>query len=204
PLISNMNWLDIIIIVCLAGGLIKSLFDGFIKQVISFLALVAGIFFAGRLAFPLKEFLSEFFTENILSSQLLLILSYIGAFLLIIIAINIIGHLISIVIKSTPAKPLNMLLGGLFGFALWILSLSILMNVITFFDKDYMVISKQTQDNSVFYSKVRAVIPTFYPFIKDYFNPRDKENPEPDDELIVRDSQLSTFNFELNNYVRRF
>ena len=45
-----MNWLDITL-VCLAGlGFVKGLFDGFIKQVVSLLALVLAIYFCGQIA----------------------------------------------------------------------------------------------------------------------------------------------------------
>ena len=45
-----MNWLDITLL-CLAGvGFVKGLFDGFVKQVASLIALAVGIYFCGEAA----------------------------------------------------------------------------------------------------------------------------------------------------------
>ena len=52
-----MNWLDIVIL-CLAGiGFVKGLFDGFIKQVVSLIALLFAIFFCGEVADWLKDYI---------------------------------------------------------------------------------------------------------------------------------------------------
>ncbi|MDL2223726.1 CvpA family protein [Bacteroidales bacterium OttesenSCG-928-M06] len=195
-----MNWLDIVIIICLAGGLLKGLFDGFVKQVISFLALIVGIVFAKHLAFPVNDFLSRFFTEEIISPPILMIISYILAFILIVLAVNLVGNLISMVIKATPIRPLNMLLGAFFGFALWALTLSIIINGIAYFDKDSELISKQTQERSVLYTRMKDVIPVVYPLIKDYWKAIDKEKAKADKGLIVGDYQ-QFINFQFNNDV---
>jgi len=165
-----MNWLDLVIIICLSIGLIKGLFDGFIKQVVSFLALVVAIFFAGKMAIPMRSFLLNYLSADSFSTQILTGICYLLAFALIILIIVFVGKLIDIAIKMTPAKPLNMLLGGVFGFFIWILSLSILLNIFSSFDSHSQVISKQTQEKSVFYLKVKEVVPTVYPFLKRYFD----------------------------------
>lgn len=170
-----MNWLDILIIVCIAIGLIKGLFDGLIKQVVSFLALIAGIFFAGHVGIVIKSYLSVLLTPDIISPYILTVLSYLFAFVLIILIITLLGNLLSMAIKLTPAKPLNMILGGILGFSLWVLIVSIGINIFTFLDKDSQYLSKQTKEKSVFYSKVKRVVPTMYPYIKNYINIMDVE-----------------------------
>ncbi|MDR0866065.1 MAG: CvpA family protein [Candidatus Symbiothrix sp.] len=164
-----MNWLDLIIIVCIAIGLIKGLFDGFIKQVVSFIALVAAIFFAGQLAKFMRDALLQFDFFASLSSGVFSAVCYILAFSLIIIAIVLLGRVVEVAIKMTPARVLNLLLGGLFGALIWLFSLSILFNILFVFDSQSRLISKQTQEKSLFYEEVKAVVPTVYPFIKEYF-----------------------------------
>ena len=164
-----MNWLDIVIIVCIAAGLIMGLFDGFVKQVVSFIALIAAIFFAGKIAIPMRSFFWNLAADSI-SPELLTGLCYLLAFIVIIIAISLVGRLIDVAIKMTPAKPLNMLLGGLFGLFIWVFSLSILFNIFAALDNNSQIISKQTQEKSVFYKQVKEVVPMAYPFIRKYFN----------------------------------
>jgi membrane protein required for colicin V production len=96
-------------------------------------------------------------------------LCYIFAFVLIILVIVFLGKIVNIAIKMTPAKFLNILLGGLFGALVWIFSLSIVFNLLYIFDSQSMLISRQTQSRSILYDGVKAVVPTVYPFMKEYF-----------------------------------
>ncbi|GHT46654.1 hypothetical protein FACS189440_05150 [Bacteroidia bacterium] len=164
-----MNWLDLVIVVCVAIGLIKGLFDGFIKQVVSFIALVAAIFFAGQIAVPVRTFLTNHVSSDTVSPQILHGFCYITAFVIIIFIIVLLGKVVDIAIKMTPAKPLNVLLGGLFGIGIWLLSLSILFNIFAVFDSKSTIIPKHVQEKSVFYHRVKDLVPTLYPVWKTYF-----------------------------------
>ncbi|MDR2085608.1 MAG: CvpA family protein [Dysgonamonadaceae bacterium] len=164
-----MNWLDIVIIVCIAIGLIKGLFEGFIKQAVSFLALIAAIFFSGQLAVFLRNFSRQLDVFSSMNQALLSAICYIFAFVLIIIVIVLLGRIVHIAIKMTPAKWLNVLLGGLFGALIWLFSLSIVFNLLYIFDFQSGIIKKETQEKSIFYENVKSVVPTVYPFIREYF-----------------------------------
>ena len=166
-----MNWLDIIIIVCLAIGLIKGLKDGLIKQAVSLIALVIAIIFAGQVSVPVQVFLMQHITGDAVSPQIITAICYIIAFVLIIVIIHLIGKLVSFAIKLTPAKPLNILLGGLFGIFIWTLSLSILFNLLAVFDSGSIIISKQLQEQSALYYPIRQVLPMIYPVWKQLFLP---------------------------------
>jgi membrane protein required for colicin V production len=164
-----VSWLDTGIIICVLIGFIKGLFDGFIKQVVSFLALLAAIFFAGQFARFMRDWLLHFDAFSSMNPGIFSAVCYILAFVLIIIVIVLLGKIVNIAIKMTPAKLLNTLLGGLFGALVWIFSLSIVLNLLSAFDSQSWLISKQTQSKSILYDGVKAVVPTVYPFIKEYF-----------------------------------
>ncbi|MDR2057507.1 MAG: CvpA family protein [Dysgonamonadaceae bacterium] len=164
-----MCWLDIVIIICIAFGLIKGLKDGFVKQIVSFLALICAIFFAGQLAQLMREALLRFGFFSSMSSGIFTGICYILAFSLIIIAIVLLGKIVDIAIKMTPVKILNILLGGIFGALIWVFSLSIVFNLLQVFDFQSQLIKKQTQEKSIFYENVKNVVPTVYPFLKEYF-----------------------------------
>ena len=160
-----MNWLDLTIVVCITIGLVKGLFDGFIKQAVSFMALIAAIFFAGQLAGWTRSLLRGIEFLGGLDPGILTAVCYILSFALIIIAIVFLGRIVDIAIKMTPAKFLNYLLGSLFGMLMGVVSLSILINVLEAFD----VVPAQVRNQSVLYGNVREVVPTIYPIIKEYF-----------------------------------
>jgi len=166
-----MNWLDIVIIVCIAIGLVKGLFDGFIKQVVSLLALIIAILFAGIIAEPIRNFLlDQPSIVNAMPEYVLTGICYILAFTIIILVICGIGKLVEVAIKITPAKTLNYILGGFFGALSWIIALSLAFNLLTVFDPDYKIISKQTRKESVLFNTVNSMVPTLYPYIKNYLN----------------------------------
>jgi membrane protein required for colicin V production len=73
------------------------------------------------------------------------------------------------IINYTPAEALNKIFGALFGAFMWIISLSILLNILAVFDSKSVLISKQTQEESVYYEKVREVLPSVFPYIKEFF-----------------------------------
>ncbi|GHT76529.1 hypothetical protein AGMMS50262_14960 [Bacteroidia bacterium] len=162
-------WLDIVIVICVAFGLIKGLRDGFVKQLMSFIALVAAIFFAGKIAVPFRSFVLHFLTGNDVSIQIVSGLCYLLSFILIILLITLLGKLVCLAIKLTPARPLDILLGSFFGMSIWILSLSILFNLFSAFDVNGTIISKNTQAKSIFYERVKKVVPTIYPIMRNYF-----------------------------------
>ena len=164
-----MNWLDIVIIVCPATGLLKGLKDGFIKQAVSLVALIIAIIFAGKISVPVRIFLMQHIIGDAISPQIITALCYIIAFVLIIVIIHLAGKLVNFAIKLTPAKPLNILLGGLFGVFIWTLSLSIVLNLFAVFDSGSTIISKQAQDQSTLYYPIRGILPMILPVWKQLF-----------------------------------
>ncbi|MDR2805444.1 MAG: CvpA family protein [Dysgonamonadaceae bacterium] len=164
-----MNWLDLVIVVCLLIGLIKGLFDGLIKQVVSLAALILAVVFAGQISVPVRNFLLQHVTGNSVSPQIIAALCYIIAFVLIILAIYLLGKIVDFAIKLTPAKPLNLLLGGLFGVFIWALSLSILFNLFAIFDSSSTILPKQAQEKSKLYGPVKTILPAVTPVWKRLF-----------------------------------
>jgi len=162
-----MNWLDLLILICVAAGLIKGLFVGAIKQVISVVALLAAIFCSGKVAVPLQEYLLNCSSVTQMCSERFIYWgSYILAFVIIIFLFHWLGILLHSAIKMTPVGGLNHLLGGLLGGFKWVIFLSLLFVLLTTFDPNYKIINEQTRQESVLFDKIHAVVPAIYPFIK--------------------------------------
>ena len=99
-----MNWLDITLL-CLAGiGFVKGLFDGVIKQVVSLIALLVGIFFGTKAALWLRGYILAlgWFPE-----QGVTVLSYVAGFLLIVGVILLAGEILTRVVGATPLSVLT-------------------------------------------------------------------------------------------------
>lgn len=155
-----MNWLDITLL-CLAGiGFAKGLFDGIIKQVVSLIALVAGIFFCARAAGWLRGYilsLGWFPPEGVT------ILSYVAGFLLIVGLLMLAGEVVHRVIGATPLSVVNHVVGGFFGLAIITLFVSLAFNMLEVVDQGGVLISRQTKVESRFYYSVKEILPTIFP-----------------------------------------
>lgn len=155
-----MNWVDLVVWICLGTGLAKGLSDGLIKQLVSFISLILAIVFSGMVAGILRSFVDLQVHDAIY---------YIAAFILIITVFALLTNVIDKIIKFTPVGILNRLAGGVFGVLIWLLCLSFALNILSVFDSKSMVIHKETQEKSSTYNSVKNVLPIAYPYIKKFF-----------------------------------
>ena len=154
-----MNWLDIVL-VCLAGiGFVKGLFDGVIKQVVSLIALLVGIFFCTKAALWLRGYILAlgWFPE-----QGVTVLSYVAGFLLIVGVILLAGEILTRVVGATPLSVLNHLAGGVLGLCFMMAFISLLLNGMEMIDKGSVLIPRGAKVESRFYNSVKEIIPTIY------------------------------------------
>jgi len=165
-----MNWLDIVIIVCIIIGVVHGLVTGIIKQVIFLVSLIAAIILSGAIAvgihhWALTHFPDEpaWFTPGIQN-----VVYYALAFILIISLFALAAKFVDKVINYTPAGMINKLFGALFGGLMWTLCLSVLLNFSAVFDTQSQLIPKPIKENSVFYERIKMIFPTVFPYIKDF------------------------------------
>ncbi|WP_278945080.1 CvpA family protein [Parabacteroides johnsonii] len=154
-----MNWLDITLL-CLAGiGFVKGLFDGVIKQVVSLIALLVGIFFCTKAALWLRGYILAlgWFPE-----QGVTVLSYVAGFLLIVGVILLAGEILTRVVGATPLSVLNHLVGGVLGLCFMMAFISLLLNGMEMIDKGSVLIPRGAKVESRFYNSVKEIIPTIY------------------------------------------
>ncbi|MCD7931575.1 MAG: CvpA family protein [Tannerellaceae bacterium] len=155
----NTNWLDIILL-CLAGiGLLKGLFDGFIKQVVSLIALFAAIFLCGKVAGWLSEYIIQlgWFTPGSIT-----VVSYVFAFLLIVTILVVAGKIVHRIIGATPLSLFNHLAGGLFGILVVVLFSSLILNILDTVERYLNIIPAEVKIESKLYYPVKEVIPKIY------------------------------------------
>jgi membrane protein required for colicin V production len=165
-----MNWLDIVICICLLVGIIKGLFDGLVKQLISLIALFLAIVFSGTIAGIIRNFVdTHFHWEFTLSTGVINAIYFVIAFIVIISLFALLAHLVDKLISYTPVGALNKLAGAAFGLVLWLLCLSFLLNILFVFDTKSKIISKETQEKSVTYEYIKDTLPAVYPHIKEFF-----------------------------------
>ena len=155
-----MNWLDIVILCLIGAGLIKGLFDGMIKQAVSVVALIIGIYLCSGVAKWLIGYLQqlEWFPQH-----LALWTSYILGFCLIVGIILFVGRIVSRLIDATPLSIFNHLIGGVAGVILMVLMISFLLNLIEILDPQSTIISQEIKVESRLYYAAKNIIPSVFP-----------------------------------------
>jgi membrane protein required for colicin V production len=165
-----MNWLDVVLLICLASGFVKGLFDGLVKQIVSLVALVLAFVFSGTLAGLIRHTIEvRLHWETSLSPATMHAIYYIVAFIAIVSLFGLLAKFVNRVINYTPVGTLNRLGGGAFGLIICLLCLSFILNILDAFDRESKVIHKETQEKSVTYAPVKMALPIVYPYIREFF-----------------------------------
>ncbi len=157
-----MNWLDIIIILILAGGLASGYKNGFVGELASLAGLVLGIWGAVKFSWWTADLLEGFG----LTFSMMPIISFIVTFLIITIIMQIIGGIISSFLKAISLNWINKLAGivaGVFKAAIFV---SVILLILDAVSERHPLIPKTTRSNSIFYEPVSEIVPTLLPFLK--------------------------------------
>lgn len=155
-----MNWLDIALMCLAAIGFVKGLFDGVVKQVVSLIALLAGIYFCAEAAGWVKGYILR---TGWFPPEGVTVLSYVLGFLLIVGLLMLAGEVVHRVIGATPLGALNHIAGAFFGLLVVTLFTSLLLNVLEPVDRGGVWISRETKIESRLYYPVKEILPTIFP-----------------------------------------
>ncbi len=157
-----MNWLDIVILLILAGGLASGFKNGFVGELASLAGLVLGIWGAVKFSWWTADLLEGFG----LKFSLMPIISFIVTFLIITIIMQIIGGIISSFLKAISLNWINRIAGIVAGVFKAAIFASVILLVIDAVSTRHPLISKATRSNSKLYEPVSEIVPTILPFLK--------------------------------------
>jgi membrane protein required for colicin V production len=105
-----MNWLDILIIVCLVASAIGGLKTGIIRGLAGFLGLLLGIFLAGLWYERVGGWIGFIHNESIAK-----VIAFILVLAVVMVAVGLLGSLLHKLASSVMLGWLNHLIGGLLG-----------------------------------------------------------------------------------------
>lgn len=171
-----MNVVDIVISVCLLYGLIKGIIKGLFVEVASLVGLVSGVYGAIHFSHFVKEYLHESVSWN---PEYISLTAFSVTFIAIIIAISLLGKLLTKIANFAALGMVNKLLGGLFGMLKVGIIVSVLLIFITKVNATIPFVKKEILIDSLLYKPLKNIVPTLLPFIDD----------NALDEMIVKKSQ---------------
>lgn len=160
-----MGTLDIILLVCFLPAVIAGISKGFIKQAIGLLSLLVGAWAAFHFSSPLSIWLTQYFT---LEKSVLHIISFVAIALLAIILLNILGSLLSNLVKNISLGWFNRLLGVLLGIFTTALVLGLLSNAFEGLNEKWELVNPAKYENSTVYSWLRDFSQKIFPFLKSF------------------------------------
>jgi len=158
-----MNWFDLIVVILVIITLIRGAFSGLIMQVATLAGIILGAIFAGKL--------SEYIAPELIklidaSPHIIGPLSYIVAFIIILVGLFFIGKMLESFMGALKLTALNRLGGALFCCAKWIIVFSILLNLLAEFDQDKRIIKEDIREQSHTYPLVTEVAKVVIPYLR--------------------------------------
>lgn len=159
-----MNEIDIIIILPLLWGAYKGAKNGLIKELANLLVLLMGLYFALSLSERVSAYLKE---EWGWETAYLPVISFILIFIAVAMGVMFISRALDKVIKGLALSWLNYVGGVLFGILKFGLIVSILLTMITGFEKDIEIIPQKKKDESLLYKPTLKWAQVLIPALQD-------------------------------------
>lgn len=149
-----MSWLDIIILIPIAFGLIRGLVRGFVVELTAVVAIVAGVVCAKIYAPSFGNILTDTFTWN---QQVCNIVAYMLIFIGVALLLHVVAKLISKLLRTISLGWLNCLLGAVLGTAKWAILVSVLLVAFNALDQRFQILKPAQKQSSVLYEPVGRI-----------------------------------------------
>jgi membrane protein required for colicin V production len=168
-----MNVFDIIIASFLIFGFVRGIMKGLLIEVASLVALIGGVYGAIHFSYMVSDYLNA----NVAwKKEYVSLMAYALTFIVIVMAIVLLGKMLTKLANFAALGILNKILGGIFGFLKIGLILSIIFLLFNKMNSAIPFIKKETLDTSILYIPVKKIGLTLFPTII-------KENDKVDTEL---------------------
>lgn len=158
----TINLLDILILVPLLFWAYQGYKKGLIISLASLAALILGLYFAFYFSDYTAGKLTEYFT---ISEKYLAIISFIVTFVVVVLAVILVGNILQKFIDILLLGFLNKAAGAVFGVFKGALYLSVLFFLINYFDPGHHLIKEETRSKSLLYGPVESVAPALYSWL---------------------------------------
>lgn len=158
----EFNHWDIILFIPLAFAAWKGFRKGFIVELASIIALIAGIYIAANFsevtASKIKEWLE-------IEGTWLGYVSFLITFIAVVFGIHALAKVVEKTANMVALKLVNKLAGLLFGLIKMLLIASIILNLLTWVDQYIPVLHKSNPEESMLFEPVMAAAPAVLPIL---------------------------------------
>lgn len=160
-----MDYLDIVLLIPLAWGAFKGFRNGFIIELSTLAALILGIWGAIHFSDWVAEYIAQHLT---IERRYLPMIAFAVTFLGIVIALNLLGRLLTSLLKAVALNGINRLVGAIFGLLKWSFILSILLFLWRPIQEGSIKWpTPEDRDKSILYQPISSLAPLFFPYIEE-------------------------------------
>lgn len=144
-----MNYLDILLLLPLLYGAYKGFSRGFVIEVATLLGLILGVYVAIKFSDYTENILRDFLD---ISSKYLSYIALGVTFLLVVVAIYLLGKMLTKLVDIVSLGLVNKLLGTVLGIAKSFVILCIILLIVDALDDKFQFMNKEVKENSLFYN----------------------------------------------------
>lgn len=144
-----MNYLDILLLLPLLYGAYKGFSRGFVIEVATLLGLILGVYVAIKFSDYTENILRDFLD---ISSKYLSYIALSVTFLLVVVAIYLLGKMLTKLVDIVSLGLVNKLLGTVLGITKSFVILCIILLIADALDDKFQFMNKEVKENSLFYN----------------------------------------------------
>lgn len=163
-----MCTIDFILLILFVPFMIQGVRKGFFKQLIAILSIVAGGYLAFRFSSPVVDWLSPYLEK--VSPRVLKPVCFFLVFLVSAGLLNVLGQLITSLLKAVNLNWFNRILGLLFGIVQAALVIILLIALFDFLNGMFHLVEQDTVMQSKMYLIMKDLSAKVFPFIKELIN----------------------------------
>jgi membrane protein required for colicin V production len=158
-----MNYLDIVLGLPLLWGLYRGFIKGLIISAASLAALILGVYSAIHFSSFFAGYITSWFHPD---PKHIKVLSFAVTFIVVVIAVRLIGWGLDKLIKAVAMGFLNRFLGVLFNTLKWAFILSVLISLVDSYERTKTLIGESVKEESILYRPVSRIAPFVFPYLK--------------------------------------
>lgn len=161
-----MAIIDIILLICFVPAIISGISNGFVKQLVKLLSLLLGIWASFKFASVVTAWLSKYIEGN---ETVLKIISYVLILVVVVLILNLLGNLLTRLLKAISLGWADKVLGLVFGIVQTAFILGLLILLVESLNDSLEFIKPGSLDNATVYQSIKNLSEDVFPYLKDFF-----------------------------------
>jgi len=158
-----MSSLDIVLAVFLVYGLIRGLKNGLFVELASLVSFFIGIYIAVKFSYLIANIIGDG------TSKTVKVAAFLVTLVLVVVGIYLVAKVFSTIASTLFLGWLNRLGGAFIGVLRITLLLGIVLSLFQKVNFDNIIISKETQEKSLFFNPIVKTSELFFPVLKEWF-----------------------------------